>query len=124
MRRLIIEFGKQVIVLGYTTSLNLENILEEIEKTLFLLNQQRNGQKLYSIAEIVNDVFLEMKNKIKENQESGLLTSFKDLDAILQGIQKSDLLIIAGSPSMGKTAFSLTIGRNIVKKYSNSFNYF
>ncbi len=118
LRRLIIEFGKQVIVLGYTTSLNLENILEEIEKTLFLLNQQRNGQKLYSIAEIVNDVFLEMKNKIKENQESGLLTSFKDLDAILQGIQKSDLLIIAGRPSMGKTAFSLTIGRNIVKKYS------
>ena len=50
LRRLIIEFGKQVIVLGYTTSLNLESILEEIEKTLFLLNQQRNGQKLYSIA--------------------------------------------------------------------------
>ena len=117
LRRLIIEFGKQVIVLGYTTSLNLDSILEEIEKTLFLLNQQNNGQKLYSIAEIVNDVFLEMKTKIKENKEIGLLTSFKDLDSILQGIQKSDLLIIAGRPSMGKTAFSLTIGRNIVKKY-------
>ena len=63
---LIIEFGKQVIVLGYTTSLNLDSILEEIEKTLFLLNQQNNGQKLYSIAEIVNDVFLEMKTKINE----------------------------------------------------------
>ena len=117
LRRLIIEFGKQVIVLGYTTSLNLDSILEEIEKTLFLLNQQNNGQKLYSIAEIVNDVFLEMKTKIKENKEIGLLTSFKDLDSILQGIQKSDLLIIAGRPSMGKTAFSLTIGRNIVKRY-------
>ena len=58
-----------------------------------------------------------MKTKIKENKEIGLLTSFKDLDSILQGIQKSDLLIIAGRPSMGKTAFSLTIGRNIVKKY-------
>ena len=117
LRRLIIEFGKQVIVLGYTTSLNLDSILEEIEKTLFLLNQQNNGKKLYSIAEIVNDVFLEMKTKIKENKEIGLLTSFKDLDSILQGIQKSDLLIIAGRPSMGKTAFSLTIGRNIVKRY-------
>ena len=40
LRRLIIEFGKQVIVLGYTTSLNLDNILEEMEKTIFVLNQQ------------------------------------------------------------------------------------
>ena len=117
VRRLIIEFGKQVIILGYTTSLTLDNILEEIEKTLFLLNQQNKGQKIYSIAEIVNDVFSEMKNKIKDNKEIGLLTSFKDLDSILQGIQKSDLIIVAGRPSMGKTAFSLTIGKNIVKNY-------
>ena len=88
LRRLIIEFGKQVIILGYTTSLNLNNILEEMEKTLFLLNQQNKGQKLYSIAEIVNEVFIEMKTKIKENKDTGLLTCFKDLDSILQGVQK------------------------------------
>ena len=90
LRRLIIEFGKQVIVLGYTTSLTIENILEEIEKTLLSLNQQSQGQKFYSVAEIINDVFLEMKNKIKENKQVGLLTAFKDLDSILQGIQRSD----------------------------------
>ena len=39
------------------------------------------------------------------------------LDSILQGFQKSDLIIIAGRPSMGKTAFSLNIGKNIVSKY-------
>ena len=65
----------------------------------------------------VNDVFVEMKTKIKENKEIGLLTSFKDLDSILQGVQKSDLIIVAGRPSMGKTAFSLTMGKNIVKRY-------
>lgn len=117
LRRLIIEFGKQVVILGYTTSLTIENILEEIEKTILTLNQQNKGQKLYSIAEIINDVFLEMKNKIKEDKGSGLLTEFKDLDSILQGIQKSDLLIVAGRPSMGKTAFSLNIGKNIVANY-------
>ena len=99
VRRLIIEFGKQVIILGYTTSLTLDNILEEIEKTLFLLNQQNKGQKIYSIAEIVNDVFSEMKNKIKDNKEIGLLTSFKDLDSILQGIQPTTATI---------TTYSLT----------------
>ena len=117
LRRLIIEFGKQVVILGYTTSLTIENILEEIEKTILTLNQQNKGQKIYSIAEIINDVFLEMKNKIKEDKGSGLLTTFKDLDSILQGIQKSDLLIVAGRPSMGKTAFSLNIGKNIVTQY-------
>jgi|MDTB01.3.fsa_nt_gb replicative DNA helicase len=117
LRRLIIEFGKQVVILGYTTSLTIEHILEEIERTLLSLNQKNKGQKFYSIAEIINDVFIEMKNKIKEDKKSGLLTSFKDLDSILQGIQKSDLFIIAGRPSMGKTAFSLNIGKNIVANY-------
>ena len=88
LRRLIIEFGKQVVILGYTTSLTIEHILEEIERTLLSLNQKNKGQKFYSIAEIINDVFIEMKNKIKEDKKSGLLTSFKDLDSILQGIQK------------------------------------
>ena len=117
LRRLIIDFGKQVVILGYTTSLTTEHILEEIERTLLSLNQKNKGQKFYSIAEIINDVFIEMKNKIKEDKKSGLLTSFKDLDSILQGIQKSDLFIIAGRPSMGKTAFSLNIGKNIVANY-------
>ena len=117
LRRLIIEFGKEVIILGYTTSITIETTLEKIEETIFNLNQQNIKKKIYSVAEIINEVFFEMKSKIKNNIDSGFITSFKDLDSILQGIQKSDLIIVAGRPSMGKTAFSLNIGNNIVKKY-------
>ena len=114
LRRLIIEIGKKAIVWGYTTSESLEVILEKLERSLFLLNQEKNSQKIYTAAEVIDDVFEEIKQKIKNSSPTGLLTGFKDLDSILQGFQKSDLIIIAGRPSMGKTAFSLNLAKNVV----------
>lgn len=117
LRRLIIEFGKKTILWGYTTSIELDEILTKIEKLFFDLNQENLSQKTYSIAEVIDEVYSEMTSKIKNLQNNGLNTSFKDLDSILQGIQKSDLIIIAGRPSMGKTAFALNVGSKIVSKY-------
>ena len=116
LRRLIIEFGKQIIGWGFTTSTEVEEILEKTEQSLYNLNQERTVPKFYSSAEVIDDIFEEMKNKAKL-KNSGLLSSFQELDSILQGFQKSDLIIIAGRPSMGKTAFSLNIGINIIKQY-------
>jgi replicative DNA helicase len=117
LRRLIIELGKQFITWGYTTSEDLDLILDKMEHAVYSLSQQKMTQKVYSVAEIIDDVFLEMKEKIQNQTTVGLKTSFKDLDSILQGFQKSDLIIIAGRPSMGKTAFSLNLGKNIVENY-------
>ena len=117
IRRSIIEIGKQMILWGYTSSENLETIFERIEQAIFSLNEENVYQKIYSAAEVIDDVFLEMKAKIKKSTPPGLLTSFKDLDSILQGFQKSDLIILAGRPSMGKTAFALNLGQNIVEKH-------
>ena len=114
LRRLIIETGKQTILLGYTTTLNLNEILAQIEQSVFKLNQKTDSQKIYSSAEIIDDVFNEMLLKVKKDETLGLKTHYKDLDSILQGIQKSDLIVIAGRPSMGKTAFSLNLARNIL----------
>ena len=88
-----------------------------MELSIFSLTQEKVSQKIYTVAEIVNDVFFDLKEKIKKSQPNGLLTSFKDLDSIIQGFQKSDLIILAGRPSMGKTAFSLNLAQNIVEKY-------
>ena len=119
LRRLIIEIGKKAIVWGYTTSENLEVILEKLERSIFSLSQEKNSQKLYTAAEVIDDVFEEIKLKIKNSSPTGLLSDFKDLDSIIQGFQKSDLIIIAGRPSMGKTAFSLNLAKNIVEKYNS-----
>jgi replicative DNA helicase len=118
MRRLLIDLGKQIIKWGYTTSENLEKIFENIEQAMFNINQENYGKKIYSAAEIIDEVFCEITNKLKNSENNVLLSSFKDLDAILQGFQKSDLIIIAGRPSMGKTAFALNLAQNIVTNYN------
>lgn len=118
LRRLIIELGKQIIAWGYLTSMNLDEILEKIENTIFQLNQQKTSDNLYSAAEIMDDIFVEIKEKIKKTENTSLKSNFPDLDSIIQGFEKSDLIIIAGRPSMGKTAFSLNLGKNIVEKYN------
>lgn len=117
LRRLIIEIGKQNIVWGYTTSEKIEDILGKVEQSLLGLNQENLSQKVYSAAEIMDEVFIEMKSKIETNSSSGYRSSFPDLDSIIQGFQKSDLIIIAGRPSMGKTAFALSLAKNIMIKY-------
>lgn len=118
LRRLIIELGKQIIAWGYLTSMDLDEILEKIENTIFQLNQQKTSDNLYSAAEIMDDIFVEIKGKIKKTENTSLKSNFPDLDSIIQGFEKSDLIIIAGRPSMGKTAFSLNLGKNIVEKYN------
>jgi replicative DNA helicase len=115
LRRILVDFGKQIITWGYTTSEEFETILEKIEKQIFEFTQQQLSQKIYTSKEILNDIYSQIK--AKKDHFLGFETSFTQLDSILQGFQKSDLIIIAGRPSMGKTAFALNIGKNIVKKY-------
>ena len=81
------------------------------------MNKQNNTNRLYSTGEILDDIFEEMKSKMNKEENTGLNTSYRDLDSILQGFQKSDLIIIAGRPSMGKTAFSLNLAKKIVDNY-------
>lgn len=117
LRRLIIQFGKQSIVDGYETSEKIEAILNRLEQSFLGLNQENLSQKVYTAAEILDDVYLEMKSKIENKSNSGYRSSFPDLDSVVQGFQKSDLIIIAGRPSMGKTAFALNLAKNIMIKY-------
>jgi len=117
LRRLLIELGSQIIVGGYTTSTNINDILDKTEQSIYNLTQQKFLEQVYTSAEIIDDVFNELKSKIKKDKPSSLLSQFKDLDSIIQGFEKSDLIIIAGRPSMGKTAFSLCLGTNIVTNY-------
>lgn len=118
IRRLIIEMGREIITLGYLNNIALEDIIERIENYIFNLNLQKSKNKLYSTVEVLDEIFQEIKFKINNDENNGLKTSFKDLDVILQGLQKSDLIVVAGRPSMGKTAFALNLGKKIVENYN------
>ena len=115
IRRSLIKIGYEIINSSYITNLSLEIILNKIENKLFNLTSEIKTQRLSSSAELLNDIFFELKTKSLNPVLSGLPSGFDELDTFTHGFQKSDLIIIAGRPSIGKTALRLNHVSNIMK---------
>ena len=95
-----------------------EALLDKAESMIFALNDETNqdDQSLQSMRELVPSTM----DRLHElsNKSGGLIgssTGFKDLDKKLQGIQKGDLIVVAGRPSMGKTSFAMNIAENVLQ---------
>jgi replicative DNA helicase len=116
LRRKLIKLGYEIINSGYITNISLENILNNFESRLFNLSTEIKTQKLFSSAQLLNNIFLELKKNSLNPSLTGLSSGFYDLDLLTQGFQKSDLIIIAGRPSMGKTALGLNIALNVLRE--------
>ena len=114
-RRCLIKLGYEAINSGYITNMALEDILSEFETKVFNLTTETKTQKLVSSAELLNEIFIDLKERFLDSSLIGLKSGFHDLDSIIQGFQKSDFIIIAGRPSMGKTALSLNIAINVIQ---------
>ena len=115
LRRLLIKFGYRVINIGYITNIPLEKILEQLEHEFLNLTTQNTANLLYNSSELLNEIFFKLKKQFLNPSFSGLSSGFSNLDSFTQGFQNSDLIILAGRPSMGKTALSLNIGLNVLK---------
>lgn len=115
LRRLLIKLGYQIINSAYITNISLETILADLESDVFNLTNEIKIKKITTSAELFSQIFLELQQKALKPSLAGISSGFFDLDSFTQGFQKSDLIIIAGRPSMGKTALSLNIGLNIIK---------
>jgi replicative DNA helicase len=115
LRRSLIKLGYKAINSGYITNFLLEDILNEFENELFNLINEVKPQKLSTSADLIYNIFLELKKKSNEPKLPGLSSGFYALDSVTQGFQKSDLIIIAGRPSIGKTALCLSLGINVIK---------
>jgi replicative DNA helicase len=117
LRRTLIRLGYQIINSSYITNIPLETLLNDIEGQLFNITNGRDNSSLLSSAELLSNVFIELKQKSVQVVLPGLKSGFDNLDAITQGFQKSDLIIVAGRPAMGKTALCLNIANTICKNY-------
>lgn len=115
LRRSLIKLGLKAVNSGYITNFLLEDILDEFENELFNLTNELKPQKISTSADLIYTIFLELKQKSKEPKLPGLSSGFYALDSFTQGFQKSDLIIIAGRPSIGKTAFCLSLAINAIK---------
>jgi replicative DNA helicase len=117
VRRQLIAGGNDIIDLGYDTTKPLEEVLDESEQKIFRLTQERPQEGLTPIAETIVETFNNIEELHQEITLPGLSCGFYDLDAMTSGFQRSDLVIIAGRPAMGKTSFSLNVAVNIAKEH-------
>lgn len=110
--RQLIDAGSDLVEMGFDESKNIEEILDTAEKKIFAVTQSPKGHKFVNIKDILPDVW-ETMQKLHEHTGDlrGVTSGFKGLDDKLSGFQKSDLIILAARPSMGKTSLSLDIAR-------------
>jgi replicative DNA helicase len=99
--------------LANDNSLSLETIFDQSEQLLFNVTEKKPNLGLLPASEVLLETFLDLETRSNEGLLAGIPSGFFDLDSLTQGFQKSDLIIIAGRPSMGKTAFALNIARNV-----------
>ena len=90
-----------------------EDILNDAEAAIFQLSEKRIGRGFMGVQEIVKESFGSVDALLQRGQRiTGLATHYPDLDEMTSGLQRSDLIIIAARPSMGKTAFAMNIAEN------------
>jgi replicative DNA helicase len=113
IRRRMLTAANQIATLAYNEQETVENIIEESEKSIFNVSERRLRHDVRPIRQVMNEYYDRIDELTKRHQMGeeifGVPTGFVDLDRLLTGMQPSDLLIIAGRPGQGKSAFLLSV---------------
>lgn len=116
LRRLI-NAASEISGLGYEESEDVERVLDQAEQSLFKVSQKFLKASFTAIQDILDDAFERIDELHREKGKlRGLASGFTDLDSLLGGLQKSDLVILAARPSCGKTSLALDIARQVAVK--------
>jgi replicative DNA helicase len=112
--RQLIQVAHQIVNWAYHHDGDLENLIDRAEAALFRVGQRRVGAQFQPLTELIRQTydFLEQRSR-QPGALLGIPTGFNELDEVLGGLHPSDLIIIAGRPSMGKTSFALSMAMNI-----------
>lgn len=110
----LISASEEIGLSAFDESEEVDILLDKAEKTVFGIGQRSLTQVFLPIKDILSDTFDRLDDLSKnQGKMRGTPTGFADLDKILGGLQKSDLIILAARPSMGKTSLALDIARNV-----------
>jgi replicative DNA helicase len=113
-RRQLLKASTAIAQLAYDSGLPLAQVMDAAEQKIFEITQERVQRSLIPASEILLNIFSDLENKFQGGSDlPGIPTRFFDLDTLTQGLQRSDLIIIAGRPSMGKTSFAVNMARNV-----------
>jgi len=110
----LIDAAHNITHLGYKETEEIEQLLDEAEKNIFAVSQRSLKQFFIPIKPALEEAFerIDQLHKHEGGALRGLPTGFKDLDNKLAGLQKSDYILLAARPSLGKTTLALDIARN------------
>ncbi len=113
LQRRLVNAGGSIMNLGYDAPEGVDAALEQSEKLIFDILQNKDSNGIVHIREVLGDSFNMMQEmNSKKGKVSGVPTGFGYLDQMTSGLQKSDLILIAARPAMGKTSFALNIAQN------------
>jgi len=108
--RKLIKASNDLMALGYEQNEEIDTIMEQAEKKIFDIMQGKNQRGYSSLKDILVDTFAEIEKLYNQKEPiTGIPTGFVDLDYKTAGLHKSDLVLIAARPAMGKSAFALNI---------------
>lgn len=120
IRRKLIDASQDIVSVSFDENKTLQELIEEAETRLFDVSQKHVKQDITSLESILGDSF-DRLDDLHRNKGGirGIPTGLKDVDKLLAGLQRSDLVVIAARPSMGKTALMLNMALNIATENKN-----
>ncbi len=116
-RRRLLTAASQVARLAHQADLPVEEAVEDAEKAIFAVGERRLRRELQPLKQVLSAYYDRLDYQARHPEEAvGVPTGFIDLDRLLGGMQPSDLLIIAGRPGQGKSAFCLSVAHNAAQR--------
>lgn len=116
IRRRMLESASEIAKLAHEEAEDIDDVIDKAEASLFRVTEQRQRKEIVAMDEAIADYFDRIEYLYSQDEQAlGVPTGFKDLDQLLGGLQKSDLLIFAGRPGMGKTAWMLSVALNAAR---------
>lgn len=114
----LIRMATEIEELSYDETQDVDDLMQKAEAEIFEISQRNQKRDVTQIDPVIAEAFTRMRKAAQnEGNISGIPSGFTDLDKITSGWQKSDLIIIAARPAMGKTAFVLSMAKNIAVNY-------
>jgi replicative DNA helicase len=123
--RNLIAVATDIVASGYQDVEKVDDLIDQAERKIFELAERRMRQSFIPVRQIVKGTF-EMIERLYERKElvTGVPTGFSDLDKMTAGLQPADLIILAGRPSMGKTALALNMAQHAATKCNETVAIF
>ncbi|MGQ9667274.1 MAG: replicative DNA helicase, partial [Anaerolineae bacterium] len=117
LRRLISAAG-QIVQMVYEAGGDVDDIIDRAEQLIFGVSERRLRRDLMPLRQLMEEYFERLDYLYRHQGEIiGIPTGFRQLDKLLGGLQRSDLIIVAGRPGTGKTSFALSVARNAARKF-------